>query len=329
MNKILKMFKKLFIVLVVVFFTFSCEEKSEPLWSDKVSLGYFEARGFNLSFREIRTFQLDIINNQSIYGVIRDVTLNIANILIVNSDDVITFGNRKIMKNADNGLHNQIMVNCVKIPINIDIHGATVYGNNTVKHEYMGTCYFLSEFWQNGEKPDFVDPFDKARPGKMVNTMLGKFEFEMRDAMLILKAPAQYSMGIWEGNINPSLPLQGSEVERIVNNGIEGVDWSLFSRDGKTYVRIQNNLYERRFNTWVYAGIADVYLTTSWIREQTWIIFDILDWNDIVKSYVCGYLYNGNYFYTDTRDLPGSVSEKFGDMEDLKTITTPTPFCKK
>jgi hypothetical protein len=50
-------------------------------------------------------------------------------------------------------------------------------------------------------------------------------------------------------------PLTGSKVKEIIENGIEGVDWELYPRNGKTYYKIGVNLYTPTFgNTYKYEG---------------------------------------------------------------------------
>ena len=316
--------KNLVVVLlaVVTFFTFGCGKEEEPTWSTHVSLNYFLARGFNLRFKEIMTFEEDIISRNTNHNVIRNVMLNMNNLLVVDSDDVITISDRKGIGNtaAANGSHHIITVNCNRISMIFDVQGTTVYANSSGTHEYKGTCHFFTDWWA---EEGVYDPFKgEVRPGKLRRDRLATFEFEMRNGVFVLKAPARYSMGIFEGNA--SLPLAASEVERIINNGVEGVDWSLFSRDGNTYVRIKNNLYERRFNSWVYAGIADAFVTTTWIREQVWIVFEVLDWDEITAPYITRY---GDRIVEDRSNVvPGSRYYK--GFTDLENIYTPVPWCK-
>lgn len=325
--------KKYFVtglLVAVSFFTFSCEREPKMIWSDHVSLEYFVGRGFNLRFKEISVFTENIVTDYARRDVLTNVSLNLAGVLVVDNNDVITIGN---IKNLDGNGFNQVLVNCNLIPMTFTIPFTTVWVNDYAGHIYKGSMQLGGEWWVDWNHPSIVNhPYD--RPSDVIPTAAWKrdkfvvCEFEVLNGLFIMKLPAAYSIGIWEGNINPSLPLQGSEVERIVNNGVEGVDWSLFSRDGKTYVRIQNNLYERRFNTWIYAGIADTYLATAWIRNQTWIAFDILDWDDITELYANSYEKNGAIITVERRNIP-FFSEKFGDKYDLETITTPTPYCKK
>ena len=323
---------KLFVtgwLLVLSFFTVGCEE-AEPdiIWSNNTGLDYFEARGFNLRLKEIRTFQEDIVNDETVYDVIRDVTLNIADILTVNDKDVITIGDLKSHPWTPIGYpyprwqtFNPVWVNCQRIAMNMGVNGSTVYVNNPDAHHYKGTLTFNTEIWENGKYTG--NEYDQSRQGYWESERLAWFEFQMFEGILILKAPARYTIGVWEGDVNPSVPLPASAVEDIVNNGVEGVDWSLFTRDGYTYVRILNNLYERRYDSWIYAGIADSYLTTTWIRNQTWIVFEVLDWYDITAPYEYGYYKGGAFYYIERRDC----CFDFGSMYDYDIITTPTFWC--
>jgi len=291
-------------------------------------------RGFNLRFEEIRIFREDIINNESEYQVIRDVTLNIADLLTVKSNDVITIGDQKTHPWTPIGYpyprsqtFNPVWVNCKRIAMNMSVNGSTVYVNNASAHHYKGSLDFNTEIWENGKYQGNV--YDGSRQGYWLSARLAVFEFEMFKGTLLLKAPAQYSIGVWESDINPTVPLPSTAVEEIVNNGVEGVDWSLFTRGGYTYVRIANNLYERRHASWIYAGIADSYLTTSWIRNQTWIVFEVLDWGEIVQPYEYWYKADGGTWestqagYIERRDC----CLDFGGHLVYDIITTPT-YCE-
>ena len=332
--------------LVVVFFAVGCEKEEEIVWSDEVNIGYFAARGFNLRFVEVRTFEENIITDQTVYNVYRDITLNIADLLIVDKNDVITIGNEKVTSaavwNADKtdlvhdptrypqlDAFNQIMVNCNRIPMTFNIDVRTTF-DSSIDHHYKGSCVFTTEH-------TFTGPYIQGVPnsGLFVRFLLFAAEFEITpEGLFIVKMPAQYTLGVWEGE--RTLPLTGQQVQNIVENGVEGIDYQLFLRDNMVLVRIQNLLYQRRYNNWVLHSIADPHHTTAYIRNQSWIVFTIEDWDDIVAPYPSHIWRDGYRESVDWekhKNLGGYVGDDrlwypYGDPRDWETITTPTP-CNK
>jgi len=284
------------------------EEEREMLKSSNVSFQYFTARGFNLKFIGILGTVEDIMNDGTTYEFINDISLNVDDIFIVNDNDVITIANGKHERQASGRYmsYNPTFVNCNRNTMRIYCDERTVLERGT--HIYSGTMYFLT-----GVKDHL-------------------FEFEIRDGLLIASLPAQYLMGAG----NATMPLSASEVQHIINTGKEGVDYELFTRNGMTYVRIKNNLYERRYNSWVYSGIADPFLMVSWLRKQTSIIFEILDWGEITDPYHVfaedgrtrvedrnNVVLNGdNYYYAGNKRIGGNVS-------DPNDITTSLMGCSK
>lgn len=302
------------------------EEDKYNMLTANVSFDYFMARGFNLQFVGVLGVVEDIATDEATYQFITDVSLNIDEVFIVNSKDVITIGDNKTVDENNNsvkGSYNPVFVNCNRNHIRIDFVQQTIMGGiNHVRGEggkflgggfgdITGTMYFVSD------KEKHV------------------FEFKIVEGMLIASAPAKYIMGSGYA----TMPLKGSEVERIIENGVEGVDYELFTRNNKTYVRIKNNLYERRYNSWVYAAIADPFMLFSWTRTQTSLIFNILDWDVITAPYnpfsdknyrIPGEQRNhvsvrgnteGSYYYAGTERVGGN-------RVDYYDITTPMIGCK-
>ena len=245
------------------------EEEQRYLWSTDIDFDYITEIGFNLRFKEIRVHSEDIIDDTGVVETISGVMLNIADVLLVSSDDVITVANRNIHPRAPDEypyivggyIYQPLLVNCGRIPMNMSVNYSTVYLNDAANYRYRGTLTFISDFWQNGEYNG--DEYDQSRPGFWFANQLALFEFEMYEGILILKAPAQYSIGVLPDNSGVSLPLTGTEVTDIITNGVDGVDYTLFVSGGFVYVRIKNNLYQRRYNSWVYVGLADTPVTNT------------------------------------------------------------------
>jgi len=285
------------------------EQEKEVQKSTNVRYKYFIGRGWNMRFVGVLGSAENIMDGGTTYQFFSDITLNIADILIVNNNDVITIANGKthLQTSGISMTYNPVFVNCTRNTIRVHTDERTVL-QDAGSHTYRGTMYFIT-----GNGTDHL------------------FEFEIRDGLLIASMPAQYLQGAG----NATLPLRGSEVERITREGKEGVDYHLFTRDGKTLVRIANNLYERRFDTWVYYGIADPFLPTAWLRKQTSLIFEILDWDDITAPY--------QYFAEDGRTVienRNNVNQgqnyyfagpkQFGgNINDPNDITTPLLGCKR
>jgi len=242
------------------------EDDWEKMKSGNVGFEYFMARGFNLRFLGIHNIVQNIYDNSATYAFISDIALNVDEVFIVTDKDVITVADNKRAQTRGN--YNPVFVNCDLNQLRLDFDPRTVLGiisassgsdGKITKYGLgiiSGTVYF------------------RTNKGSHV------FEFTIREGLFLLSAPAQYVMGG-----NSTIPLKGSEVERIIREGKEGVDYQLFTRDNITYVRIKNNLYERRYDTWTYAGVAEPFFLTSWTRRQTMIIFEILDWDEIVSPY--------------------------------------------
>ena len=300
------------------------EEDIYNLQSGNVEFTYFIARGFNMRFVGILGVVEQLDSDESTYEFITDISLNIDDVFIANSKDVITVADNKKVDEYNNKLsndYNPTFINCERNPMKILVNHSTV----------MGVI---------GARGDENGKITKTGVGSMSGTMyfvVGKtehvFEFTIENGFLMASMPAQYIMG----NGYASIPLKGSEVEKIISTGKEGVDYELFTRDNKTYVRIKNNLYERRYDSWVYAGIADPFFLTSWTRRQTTLIFDILDWDELTGLYRTfkdeNYKIPGenrkNMYPGDYYTAGGSDYRVGGNRLDYYDITTPLMGCKK
>ena len=273
---------------------YSEEPMHDPM-TEKVDVTPLERileAGYNLRLSRVTFFTEDIIDDTGSVEFMEDVVVNIADVLYISGGDMLTIGNQKKIPSAylhsssslaqagvamDYFTGSPVFLNCERLPIYLCINSSTVWVIDEVKREYKGTLYLVSEPWQI---PYYGNPNDQAFNGKLANTTYLSAEFEMHDGHLILKLPAQYttdSIGY------ESLPLSAKEVEEIITNGTEGVDYSFFAGDGFIYVRIGNNLYQRRYDSWIYVGLADIPTTTAWLRKQTWITFDIVDWKELTQ----------------------------------------------
>jgi hypothetical protein len=282
------------IVLVAILMA-GCEKEKTYVTSDRVSLDYIRERGFSLRFKEVVLNTENIYSDENKTDVLRDITINIANILVVNKDNRIGIAQRRALRSLDDNYwdlpYNQMFVDCNKIGMVFDIQSTTVHTDNATDHIYKGTCHLMSEaiLVETGK----YDIYSGTTEKEWQRYDYGTFQFEMQQGLFILIPPAQYQLGVVDGG-HATLPLTGSEVEDIVDNGTQGVDWNLFTRDGVTYVRIGNNLYQRRYDSWVFSQIADPFLPTTWIRDQAYIVFEVEDWNTIFEPYVSDY-YEGSY----------------------------------
>jgi len=297
------------VFVVVSIFSVSCSLFEDDLdydtYSTNVSFDYFLARGFNLRFVGVMKSTRDIMTNENDRTFVTGISLNIDNILVVSDDDIITMANEKwkCYETGNSLIHNPVFVNCERNPIVARFDTRTILhgGHN----QWTGTFRFNNH----------------------------TFEFEVHDGFLTLSLPAKYQMG----SGNAALPLKGSEVERIIREGKEGVDYTLFTRDGKTYVRIGANLYERRYESWVYAGIADPFFLTSWVRFQTTLIFQITDWDKITEPYLTRTKNNPKVESRMSvvmeptiygfRTMSTGKGITFGNIDDPRDIITPMP-CK-
>jgi hypothetical protein len=267
-----------------------------------VEFAYFLARGFNLRFIGVIGTVENIMTDEITYDFNDGITLNVDNTMIVDYNDVITIADNK---RAEKGNYNVVFVNCERNAMRFDCNEQTLI-NNSVK-EYSGTLYFVTD------ESSHV------------------FEFSMHDGVFIASAPAQY---LQEGS-NASLPLSGSEVQAIIDNGREGIDYTLFTRDGVTYVKIGNNLYMKRYESWNYSGIADPFVSLSWMRHQKSLIFEVVDWDILTAPYEV-YNKNGKRTEEDRENVyPGAYYYTAGGIKiggnrsDLNDITTPLMGCEK
>jgi len=314
--------KRFFIslLIVVVFFTVGCEKEDNIEWREDVSIDYIISRGFNVKFKELYLVKEDIMSDNINWDSYSDVTLNIGGIMI-NTNDIITLADEKDYGNIPS--LQPVLMNCDRVGLSFTIVGQSTWQNNSVTHEYKGTCFFATEAWH---EPDTrPNPFNDPRPGTWRRQQLLLAEFEIRNGLMVLALPAQYQMGIVDPRYGVSMPLQGSEVQRIIDTGVEGVDWEYFTRDGKVLIRIKNNLYERRFNNFVYYSIADNLVMQTWLRNQYLITFEILDWDEIIEPYI--YRINGEY--VERRNTSSRGDNLNGSYRDLENIYTPIPWCNK
>ena len=313
--------EKFFISLLVVVlaFTVGCEQEDRVEWDDAVTIDYFMSRGFNVKFKELYLVKEDIMSDNIDWQSYSDITLNIGEIMI-NSNDIITLAEEKFY--STHYVDPQpVLMNCDRVGLTFSIVGQSTWLSNAQEHHYKGTCFFATEMWH---VPDTrPNPFNDNRPGTWERQQLLLAEFEIRKGIMVLSLPAQYQMGIVDPRYGVSMPLQGSEVQRIIDTGVEGVDWEYFTKDGKVLIRIKNNLYERRYSSWVFYSIADNIIMQTWLRSQYLITFEILDWDEITEPYI--YKINGKY--VERRDYPGS--QDLGGYRDLENIYIPIPWCQK
>ena len=305
-------------LMALVFFAVGCEKEDNIEWRDSVDICYFMSRGFNIQFKELYLVKEDIMSDNIDWQSYSDITLNIGGI-IFNTDDIITIAEEKNYPGTT--YYQPVLVNCDRVGMSFSIVAQSTWQNNSVTHEYKGTCFFATEAWH---EPDTrPNPFNDNRPGTWARQQILLAEFEIRKGIMVLSLPAQYQMGIVDPRYGVSMPLQGSEVQRIIDTGVEGVDWEYFTKDGKVLIRIKNNLYERRFNNFVYYSIADNIIMQTWLRSQYLITFEILDWDEITEPYI--YRINGEY--VERRDIPAAID--LGGFKDLDYIHTPIPWCQK
>ena len=215
--------------MVMLFFAVGCEKEDRVEWDNEVSIDYFRSRGFNIQFKELYLVKEDIVSDNIDWQSYSDIKLNIGGIMI-NSNDIITLAEQKHYYDAYVNPQ-PVLMNCDRVGLTFSIVSQSTWLSNANEHHYKGTCFFATEAWH--EPDQRPNPFNDERPGRWARQQLLLAEFEIRNGLMVLTPPEQYQMGIVDPRYGVSMPLQGSEVQRIVDTGVEGVDWEYFTKDGK------------------------------------------------------------------------------------------------
>ena len=327
----------------------SCKEEPEVIiWSDEVSADYFLRRGFNLRFKEIRVYrdgdEFGEINDANLVETMSNVTLNVGDVLLVNSGDVITFANDKFLPGAIvldlytfpeytylNGTldrmstYHPVFINCKRMPMNVGMSMNMVTRKlpaaprEIATHEYKGRFFIRCEFWQ-----DLTHV-----PGGWITNELLLFRFDLSDGLMMAEPAAIYKVDALPYNTVVTLPATEDAVAEIVDRGVEGIDYALFSEDNITYVRIGHNLYQNRYGRWIFVGVTDVPSTNKIpVFYRPIIVFEVIDWDDIVAPYESHY-YDRKYSGISGGDVIDSKMDNrffdFGDRNNENDITTPMP----
>jgi hypothetical protein len=259
-----------------------------------------QVRGFNLQYKGIIYQVIDENTDKIIvYETYDDVRVNFDERMTIIPGDVVTVCNMKHLGEFPyDYIQNPIYLNCE--PQNFycggwsngnDLGGSVAIGfgydkktNDTKNHIYSGFVNF---------------------GGK-------EMQYDIKDGSLALHEWDQVTTGY----VGVSLPLSSEDVQQHVDNG----DYELFTKKGVVYVKIGNNLSLRRYDKWTYMGLGDPVTMTALARIEVKIVFEILDWDEIIAphEYITEY---GNPRISAGQTL-------HGDGSDINDITTELMGCK-
>jgi hypothetical protein len=139
-----------------------------------------------------------------------------------------------------------------------------------------------------------------------------EMQYDIKDGSLALHEWDQVTTGY----VGVSLPLSSEEVQWRVDIG----DYELFTKKGVVYVKIGNNLYLRRYDKWTYMGLADPVTMTALARIEVKIVFEILDWDEIIAPH--------EYLKEKGNSRVSAYQKLHGDGSDINDITTELMGCK-